>query len=181
MITTIRTTVLAATALAALALVGCSAPADTTPSETPAAEASAAPAGDDCAGVSVYVETGALELDEDITVASCVETDEPILAADALAEAGVETEGTTQYGDQVVCRVNGVPQEDLTLTAEDGTEYHESCETMPAAFAYWSIWEKPAGGEWGYAQEGLSTLELEPGDAIELLFALNDATAAPTE
>ncbi|MGX5696786.1 hypothetical protein ACWKWP_11360 [Agromyces soli] len=182
MITHLRTTVLAATALAALALVGCSAPADTTAEPSATAEASAtATAGDDCAGISVIVDTGDLELDEDASVSACVDADGPVIAADALASAGVETEGTAQYGDQVVCRVNGVPAEDLTITAADGIEYHESCESMPAAFAYWALWQKPAGGEWGYAQEGLSTLELQPGDAVELLFTLNDEPAAPAE
>lgn len=185
MITPLRTSVLAATALAALALVGCSAGTGTnpSPSSTASAEASAttAPAGDDCAGISVIVDTGDLETAEDASVSACVEADGPVIAADALRTAGVETEGTAQYGDQVVCRVNGVPQQDLAIPAADGTEYHESCESMPAAFAYWAIWQKPAGGEWGYAQEGLSTLELQPGDAIELLFTLNDEPAAPAE
>jgi hypothetical protein len=180
--TPLRTSFLAAAALAALALAGCSAPAEPSPSASASAEASAtATAGDDCAGVSVIVDTGDLELAEDASVSACVEADGPIIAADALRTAGVETEGTAQYGDQVVCRVNGVPAQDLAIPAPDGSEYHESCESMPAAFAYWALWQKPAGGEWGYAQEGLSTLELQPGDSIELLFTLNDEPAAPAE
>ena len=55
-----------------------------------------------------------------------------------------------------------------------------SPRSMPAAFAYWSLWVQPEGGEWGYAQEGLSTLQLQPGESLELLFTLNGEPAAPT-
>ena len=100
-------------------------------------------------------------------------------SAIAVSIAAVRTEGTEEYGDQVVCRVNGLPAEDEAIPAEDGPDYFETCDTMPAAFAYWSLWVKPAGGEWGYAQEGAATQELQPGDAVELLFTLNGEPAAP--
>ena len=80
----------------------------------------------------------------------------------------------------MVCRVDGLPAEDVALTAEDGSDYFESCESMPAAFAYWSLWVQPAGGEWDYATEGLSTLQLQPGEGMALLFTLNGEPAAPT-
>ncbi|ANJ25672.1 hypothetical protein [Agromyces aureus] len=167
----------------ALALAAC-APSGGSSTEEPTASASAsAPASADgeCAGVEVVVELPAdLEVDESPAGTTCVEADAPILASDALAEAGLETEGTEEYGDQVVCRVNGVPAADFALPAEDGTDYFETCASMPAAFAYWSLWTKPAGGEWGYAQEGLATLELAPGDSLELLFTLNGEPAAPS-
>ncbi len=102
------------------------------------------------------------------------------MASDALAAAGVTTEGTDQYGDQVVCRVNNVPAEDLALTAEDGSDYFEECASMPAAFAYWSLWVKPVEGEWAYAEEGLATLQLEPGESLALLFTLNGEPATPS-
>lgn len=127
----------------------------------------------------VIVETGDLAVEDDPAGSTCIETTEAIVASDALAAAGVTTEGTDQYGDQVVCRVNGVPAEDFALTAEDGSEYFETCATMPAAFAYWSLWVRPAEGEWAYAEEGLSTLELQPGESLELLFTLNGEPAAP--
>ena len=97
-----------------------------------------------------------------------------------VSAAVITTEGTEEYGDQVVCRVNNVPAVDLALTAEDGSDYFEECASMPAAFAYWSLWVQPEGGEWEYAQEGLSTLQLEPGEGIALLFSLNGEPAAPT-
>lgn len=129
-------------------------------------------------GVTVVVDASALE--GDAPQENCVVTAEPITGADALLLAGVETEGTEEYGDQVVCRVDGVPAEDTAIPAEDGSDYFEACAAMPAAFAYWSLWVKPAGGEWAYAQEGLPTLQLEPGDAVELLFTLHGEPAAPT-
>lgn len=132
----------------------------------------------DDTGVTVAVDASALPDGE--TEQWCVSTDEAIAATDALTFASVKTEGTDEYGDQVVCRVNGLPTEDVAIPAEDGSDYFETCESMPAAFAYWSLWLKPAGGEWGYAEEGLSTLQLEPGDSVELLFTLHGEPAAPT-
>ncbi|GAB3602874.1 hypothetical protein [Microbacterium aureliae] len=177
MTSTLRTLAAAAAAAALLTLAACS----PSPSPQTTSSPAAAPSAEgECAGVAVVVETGDLEAEDSPAGAWCVPADEPIIAADALAAADVATEGTDEYGDQVVCRVNGVPAEDQAIVAEDGTEYFEKCTTMPAAFAYWSVWVKPAGGEWDYAQEGLSTLELEPGDAVELLFTLNGEPAAPT-
>lgn len=51
---------------------------------------------------------------------------------------------------------------------------------MPPAFAQWSLWVKPAGGEWDDAQESLAALNVEPGDSVELLFTLDGTPAAPT-
>lgn len=126
------------------------------------------------------VDATALQSQDDVSGYTCVETDQAIAASDALDQAGVTTEGTTQYGDQVVCRVNGTPAEDFALPAEDGSDYFETCEAMPAAFAYWSIWVQPEGGEWEYAQEGLSTLQVEPGTGLALLFTLNGEPATPS-
>jgi hypothetical protein len=171
----------AATASAALllTLAACSSPApEPTPSstETKSVVVLDRACADD-SGVTVAIDASALE-DGD-SKAWCIGTDEELAAADALTLVNVTTEGTDEYGDQVVCRVNGVPAEDVAIPAEDGSDYFETCQSMPAAFAYWSIWTKPAGGEWGYAQEGLSTLQLAPGDALELLFTLNGEPAAP--
>jgi hypothetical protein len=74
-----------------------------------------------------------------------------------------------------------VPSADLVIPAADGSEYKETCAAMPSANAYWAAWIKPAGGSWDYAQEGLTTLKVEPGQSLELLFALNGEPAAPTD
>lgn len=184
-----RTLVLAALGALALALAACT--ATTAPdASTPAPSGSTSPdngllslstegACDGDEGVTLIVDTGSLD-DADAAGTWCVIADDTIGAADALLFAGVTTEGTTEYPDQIVCRVDGVPAEATDLVATDGTVVNETCESMPPAHAYWSLWIKPAAGEWGYAEEGLSTLKLEPGDSIELLFQLNGEPAAPT-
>ncbi|GAA1838663.1 hypothetical protein [Agromyces salentinus] len=181
MTTTLRTFAATAAAALLLTLTACTS-SDPAPTEQASASPSAEAEADSgpCAGVEVVVELPDLDLPESPAGATCVEADGPIAATDALAEAGLTTEGTEEYGDQVVCRVNGVPAEDFALTAEDGSEYFETCASMPAAFAYWSLWTQPAGGEWGYAEEGLATLELEPGERLALLFTVNGEPAAPT-
>lgn len=176
----IRTLAIAALAGLALALSACAGTA--APETSASAPEGTSPVLSDVAcegdeGVTVVIDSG--DLDETVDRTTCVVTDEPIGAADALAVAAVVVEGTTEYPDQIVCRVDGVPSADTELTAADGTVVTESCESMPPAFAYWSLWVKPAAGEWGYAEEGLSTLQLEPGDSLELLFVLNDEPAAP--
>ena len=168
----------AAVAALLVALAACAPSAAPAPTASVSTGASADVA--ECAGVRVVVETGDLAVEDGPAGSTCIETTEAISASDALAAAGVTTEGTDQYGDQVVCRVNGVPAEDFALIAADGSEYFETCASMPAAFAYWSLWVQPTGGEWAYAEEGLSTLQLEPGESVELLFTLNDEPAAPS-
>ncbi|MGW9587162.1 hypothetical protein [Microbacterium sp. NPDC055455] len=180
MTSTLRAAAAAAASAALLfALAACASPAPEqapTPTETKTVAVLDEACAED-AGVTVVVDASSLEDGDSKTW--CVGTDETLAAADALTLVGVETEGTEEYGDQVVCRVNGVPAESTALTAEDGSEYFETCASMPAAFAYWALWVKPSGDEWGYAQEGLSTLQLEPGDSVALLFTVNGEPAAP--
>ncbi|UOE42807.1 hypothetical protein [Agromyces larvae] len=185
---TARPLAIAALALTALVLSGC---ADSSPDTAPESTSTISPAhqgddvvvgpgaSEDCAGVAVIVDAGDLDAADDPSTEACLPVDAPIIAADALAQAGVTTEGTDDYGDQVVCRVNGAPAETDTIVADDGTEYHETCSTMPAAFAYWAVWVRPADGEWAYAQEGLATQQLAPGDRLGLFFTLNGEPAQP--
>jgi hypothetical protein len=170
--------------LALLVLSGCAAPSSdsssATSSSTPSSSAGASVEADaPCAGVRVIVDIGDLEVADDPSSSTCISADAPLAALDALTDAKITTEGTAQYGDQVICRVNGEPAADLVIPAPDGSDYTEKCESMPAAFAYWALWVKPVDGEWGYAQEGLGTLQLAPGESLELLFTLNDAPASP--
>lgn len=167
---------LSAAALLSLSLAAC-APA-ATPTSDPKPEASE-PSDASCSGVTLIVDTGDLEVADDPSTTTCIDTDSPIKGADAVAEAGLTTVGTTTYPDDVVCRVNGVPSEETELPGADGAAYHETCADMPSANAYWSLWVKPADGEWDYAQTGLSGLELNPGDSVELLFTLNGEPASP--
>lgn len=180
MITALRSASLVAAALLALGLSACA--ATTAPAPTPTVTDAVADGG--CSGdegVSVVIDAGDLAGAADTNVSSCIFTTEALAAADALDILGVETEGTEQYGDQVICRVDGQPSASEPVGSTEDPAYVESCATMPAAFAYWSLWVKPAGGTWDYAQEGLSTLQLQPGDSVELLFTLDGAPAAPSE
>ncbi|MDR7160946.1 hypothetical protein [Arthrobacter sp. BE255] len=182
-LTKIRTA--AASSLAAagllLTLAACSTPATTQPSASApvsSAAASSNASGGPCAGVKVVVDTGALKQDAAET-SVCVPVDAKTPASKVLEEAKVKTVGTTQYPTELVCRVNGVPAADFEITHKGGT-YKEECAGMPAAFAYWSLWVKPATGDWAYAQEGLATLQVSPGESLELLYTVDGAPAAPT-
>ncbi|GAB12293.1 hypothetical protein ARGLB_011_00170 [Arthrobacter globiformis NBRC 12137] len=178
----IRTAAASSLAAAGLlfALAGCSTPAATQPTASapasPATSSSSA-ASEPCAGVRVIVDSGALKQDAADT-SVCVAVDAPTLASKVLDEAKVKTEGTTQYPTELVCRVNGVPAADLEIKHKGGT-YKEACSGMPAAFAYWALWVKPATGAWAYAQEGLATLKVSPGQSLELLYTVDGAPAAP--
>ncbi|MET3952761.1 hypothetical protein [Arthrobacter sp. UYEF36] len=181
-LTKIRTA--AASSLAAvgllLTLAACSTPAATQPTTSAplsTAAASSGAASEPCAGVKVIVGSGALkQAAADSSV--CVAVDGATPASKVLDEAKVKTEGTTQYPNELVCRVNGVPAADLDITHKGGT-YKEECSSMPAAFAYWALWVKPASGDWAYAQEGLATLQVSPGESLELLYTVDGEPAAP--
>ncbi|KQR81085.1 hypothetical protein ASF98_17020 [Arthrobacter sp. Leaf337] len=181
-LTKIRTAAASSLAAAGLlfALAACSAPAATQPTTSaPAstAAASSSAAAGPCTGVKVIVDSGSLkQAAADTSV--CVPVDAPTAASKVLDEAKVKTEGTTQYPKELVCRVNGVPAADLDITHKGGT-YREDCSKMPAAFAYWALWVKPATGDWAYAQEGLATLQVSPGQSLELLFTVDGEPAAP--
>jgi hypothetical protein len=168
------------TLVGALALSGCAADVpetDTTPAAS--ATATAAPADGSCTGVSVVVDFGALDAPE---ITDCVDTGtvDTIAAGTALETAGVATEGTVEWGDQVVCRVNDRPAADETIEVGGETPFTESCESMPAAAAYWALWVKPsADADWEYAQEGLGSLELEPGQSVGLVFTTGTETPTP--
>ena len=180
-LTTIRTA--AASSLAAagllLALAACSAPATTQPatSESASPATTSSSAAGPCTGVKVIVDSGSLkQAAADKSV--CVPVDAKTPASKVLDEADVKTVGTTQYPNELVCRVNGVPAADLEIVHKGGT-YKEECTGMPAAFAYWSLWVKPATGDWAYAQEGLATLQVSPGESLELLYAVDGEPATP--
>lgn len=127
--------------------------------------------------MKVIVDSGSLEqAAADTSV--CVPADASTPAAKVLEDAKVTTVGTTQYPTELVCRVNGVPAADLEITHKGGA-YKEECAGMPAAFAYWALWVKPATGDWAYAQEGLATLKLNPGESLELLYTVDGEPAAP--
>jgi hypothetical protein len=181
---TLKTSLLSVLSVAALALLvsGCAAqtpaPAASSPAAVPPAAAIVEGACSDDEGITLVVDSSALA--DGSAKEWCRPTEEPLAVADVLGEAGVETEGTEEYGDQVVCRVNGLPSATEPVGSKEDPSYVEECASMPAAFAYWSLWTQPAGGEWAYAEEGLATLEAQPGERVALLFTLDGAPATPT-
>jgi hypothetical protein len=132
-----------------------------------------------CEGVVVAVNYGILGED---AVNECVEFDaEEALAADVLAFAGIETAGTDTYGDQVVCRVNGLPSETEELLVPGFDPHRETCEDMPPAHAYWALWVKAdADSAWDYAMEGVGTLMVSPESSLGLAFSAGDDIEQPS-
>lgn len=153
--------------LLVLALAGCTS-APVAPSAEPTG-----PAGS-CPEVTVVVDFGVLD---GAGIEECAPAGP---AAEALADAGVATEGTVEYGDQVVCRVNGRPGPDETISIEGQEPFTEPCASMPVATAYWALWLKPApDAAWEYAQEGIASLDLEAGQSLGLVYTAGDDSAPP--
>ncbi len=155
--------------LAALALSGCAGAAPTETSSSAAAE-SAAPCE-----VSIVVEFGVLDAEP---IEECAEAG---AASAAVKAAGITTEGTVDFGDQVVCRVNDRPAADETVTIEGVPDFVEECQSMPSASAYWALWVKASpDAEWEYAQEGLGTLQLADGESIGLVYTAGTESTPPS-
>lgn len=130
----------------------------------------------ECEGIEVVVNFGILGKRQ----ATCVEATGEVNAKELLADAGFLTEGTKSYGDQIVCRVNGLPSATEAIEVEGQEPHLESCNDMPPAFAYWALWVKAdAEAKWNYATEGVGTLNLKPGQSIGLAFSTGGATPTP--
>jgi hypothetical protein len=155
--------------VALLTLAGCA------PLEPYTGEAAYIVTGE-CAGVEVVVNYGTLAKRK----ALCVETTEATIAKELLAEAGVKTEGTATYGDQIVCRVNGLPAAGEPVVVPGQEPHSETCQNMPPAFAYWGVWVKAnPEAEWEYAKEGVGSLMVQPGQSIGLAFATGGKAPTP--
>ncbi|WP_314214946.1 hypothetical protein [Pseudarthrobacter equi] len=178
-----KTRTAAASSLAAagllLTLAACSTPAATQPSSSaPASSASASASADarPCKGVKVIVDSASLDQAAADTSA-CVDVAEATLASEVLGKADVKIEGTAKYPTSFACRVNGVPAADFDIKHKGGTT-REACDDKNTV-SYWALWVKPAAGAWGYAQEGLDSLKLNPGESLELLYTVDNEPAAP--
>lgn len=162
-----------------MTLAACSTPAATQPSSSaPATSASATASADagPCEGVKVIVDSGSLDQSAADT-SVCVPADGPTLASAVLSEANVKIEGTAKYPTSFACRVNGVPAADFDIKHKGGT-IREACDDKNTV-SYWALWVKPAAGTWAYAQEGLDSLKLNPGESLELLYTVDGEPAAP--
>jgi uncharacterized protein YceK len=130
-----------------------------------------------CAGVSIIVDYGILDAD---SVTECADATTTIAVSEALASAGITTAGSVEYGDLIVCRVNDRPAADETVTVEGQEPFTESCASMPPPYAYWALWVKTsADTDWNYAEEGLGTLEVQPGQAVGLVYSTGIETPTP--
>lgn len=146
-------------AFAAIALAGCAATAP----QTEAGPSVSAPGGG-CAEVTTVVDFGALDAP---SIHACAAAG---AAMEAFDEAGVSTEGTADYGDQVVCRVDDLPAPDV-----------ETCATLPTG-AYWALWVKAdPTADWEYAQEGLATLQLSAGQSVGLVYTEGTDSVPPSD
>ncbi len=164
----VRATAPALLILAALTLTACATPT-TDSAATP--EPSTSPGV--CEQVTVVVDFGPLD---EPSIAACGAAG---AASDILAGAAITTEGTVDYGDQVVCRVNNEPSPDEEVTIEGVPPFIESCQTLNAT-AYWALWVKnTAESEWEYAQEGVNTLELSDGQSLGLVYTPGTESTPP--
>jgi hypothetical protein len=159
--------------VAAVSLTGCS----------PGSSSTAAPSliSTDCAGVTVIVNFGLLGNPDgpgDVHACSLLSTGTQSVA-DALEAVSVTTEGTAKYGDQVLCRVNGLPAANQPVTVPGHKPFTESCSTMAPEYAYWALWIRHPGAAWDYATEGVSTQKVAPGDLIGIVFTTGGATPTP--
>ncbi|WP_130505904.1 hypothetical protein [Microterricola gilva] len=167
---------LTAAVLGALLLSGCAAGSPTSSVSEPVeiSTDAASTADDGCAGIAVVADFGILDAP---AVDVCVDSDQAVLASEAIATAGITTEGNADYGDAVVCRVDGRPAADETVTVDGQEPFIEPCSSMSPAYAFWAIWVKPAAdAEWGFAMEGLETLKAEPGQSIGLVYTTGTGT-----
>ena len=140
-------------------LTGC-AGSTTAASTTPAATASAS--SGPCADVTVVVDFGTLGHSP---VKACAAAG---TAAEVLKAAHIDTVGTADYGDAVICRVDALP-----------SPATESCAKLPSA-AYWAMWVKPsADGKWDYAQEGVQTQTLTAGQFLGLVYTVGTDSTPP--
>ena len=140
-----RSIVVVATGL--LALSGLAAPAL-------AEQADAGPCGPEA--VTVVVDAEMLDDDVEIRCLGAPESGQTVL--ETLTAAGFHVDGTTEYPTSIVCRVDDAPHES-----------REPCDAMPAADAYWSVWDGTADG-WAFAQEAVDAQTVASGDVIGLAF-----------
>ena len=132
----------------------------------------------------IYIDYGVIN---DTKVTKCVDISIETNALNVLKSGGVELEGTAKYGNQIVCRVAGLPDvEPIGIKGHE--QYIELCQTMPPEFAYWAVLVKrhqtfpnpfDVRGKWGWAQTGIDKVVLKPGDSIGLVFSDNGKVRFP--
>jgi hypothetical protein len=164
--------------LTAVALGGCATSGSSAAVPASSDASSAGTTSGPCSGVQVFVDFGILDGEGSSTCVPLTEKSAP--AVEIVAAAGLATEGTGTWGDQIVCRVDGLPSAEEPFTVSGHDPYLETCADMPAEFAYWALWQKSSDtADWAYAMEGLGTLTLTKGESLGLVFTTGDATPTP--
>jgi len=116
--------------------------------------------------VNLIVDYGDLPTEE-TPINSCISVGNGN-ALDLVKSIGIKIDGTDKYGDQIVCLVNGLPDK-------------ADCSDMPPQDAYWAILVRRPGviSEWGWADKGISDLEVKAGDSLALTFTVNNEVRWP--
>lgn len=118
---------------------------------TPAIAAEDCSAADDVTVVIDYKDLGSE------TQVLCAQGAGGKSAFEVLAAAGVELQGTADYGNAVICRVNGLPDEQT-----------ETCETFSAT-AYWAL-SISAEEKWLLAENGVQDQVVAGGTFLGLSY-----------
>lgn len=93
------------------------------------------------AGVTVIVDK--VSLGDRTVEVGCAPGDQPSGAA-AMKRAGFAITGTKQYGENFICRIDGLP-----------SARTEGCQSTPPSKAYWSYWTAAKPNDvWGYSSLG---------------------------
>jgi hypothetical protein len=70
------------------------------------------------------------------------------------------------YGDGVVCKIDGAPE-------------NQTCQRMPPANAYWAFFHAPRGGSWTYSSSGVASYDPPSGSVIGFAFGSGAAPSTP--
>lgn len=134
-----------------------------------------------CDGVVVAVDGGVLDSDArgSVSTLGCAAVGGPLSAHDAVIAAGVELQGTGQWGEAFVCRVAGRPALDEEVRRADGSVGSESCLRTPSQGASWALWTSTDASTWTYATRGVTSLEVAPGDVVGLVFVTSESPEPP--
>lgn len=145
----------------------------------------AAPTGLDgltpCDGVAVAVDGGVLDVGPlgPVSVLGCAPVVGTVSAHEAATAAGLDLQGTEQWGAAFVCRVDGRPAVDEEVRRADGSVGTEACLRTPSQGAYWALWTSTDGSTWVYATRGVASLDVDPGDVVGLAFVTSDQPEPP--
>lgn len=129
----------------------------------------------DASGVTVVVDFTDLG---GAVVVRCVRGPLPdgMSGLEALRGAGFTVEGTARWGDAFVCRIQGRPAADESLSFDGEDDYHERCQDTPPAQAYWGYWYADDGGSWRYSSQSAASRQVNEGGFEGWAFSLDESS-----